>query len=40
MSSVRRKESTCPGAKLKQDELAYIKLIDRAEVLLRGKMQL
>jgi len=24
MSSVRRKESPCPSAKLKQDELAYM----------------
>jgi hypothetical protein len=39
MSSVRKKESPCPSAKLKQDELANIKLIDWAEVLLRGKMQ-
>jgi hypothetical protein len=40
MSSIRRKESTCESAKLKLDELAYIKLIDRTEVLLKGKMQL
>ena len=32
-------ESPCPSAKLKRDELAYFKLNDRAEVLLRGKKQ-
>jgi hypothetical protein len=36
---VRRKESPSQSAKLKQDKLAYIKVIDQAEVLLRGKMQ-
>jgi hypothetical protein len=39
MRSVRRKDSACPSAKWKQDELAHIKLIDLAEVLLKGKMQ-
>jgi len=39
MSSIRRKDSPNPSTTLKQDELAYIKLIDLSEVLLRGKMQ-
>jgi len=34
-----RKEGPCPRAMLKQDELAFNKLVDREEEQLCGKMQ-